>query len=169
MGPFGSKYKSLNALYCATLLFRDRVQINLARDFRRGVAQKRLHRANGCAHGIEHRRVAMPQKMPRDTRKPQFLRCGLQVLAQEIPSFQRQSLACGKYQGSCINNGGTDGGENFCRLRSNRNSSRTAFRLGLIEMPVVHRFANTEHASIQIDTSPTKRKQLSNTQSRQHQ
>ena len=60
------------------------------------------------------------------------------MLAQEIPSFQRQSLACGKYQGSCINNGGTDGSENFCRLRSNRNSSRTAFRFGLIAMPVIN-------------------------------
>src|SRR5271156_5828847 len=124
--------------------------------------QERLHRPYWRTHGIEHRRVAMSQKMPRDTRKPQFLRCGFQVLAQEIPSFQRQSLARGKYQGSCINNGGTDGSKDFCRLRSNRNGSRTAFRLGLIEMPVIHRFANTEHASIQIETSPAKRKQLSN-------
>jgi len=45
LGPFGSKYKSLNAFYCATLLFRDRVQINLARDFRRGVPEERLHRS----------------------------------------------------------------------------------------------------------------------------
>ena len=117
------------------------MQINLARDFRRGMAYERLHRPYWRTYGIQHRRVAMSQKMPRDTRKPQLL-CGrLQVLAQEIPSFERQSLACGKYQGSCINNGGTDGSKDFCRLRSNRNGSRTAFRLGLIEMPVMHRFA----------------------------
>ena len=61
-----------------------------------------------------------------------------------------------------MNNGGTDGRKDFCGLRSNRNGSRTAFRLGLVEMPVIHRFANTEHASVQIDTSPAKRKQLSN-------
>jgi len=87
LGPFGSKYKPLDALYCATLLFRDRVQINLARNIRREMAQERLHRSYWRAHGIEHRRVAMSQKMPRGTRKPQLL-CGrLQVLAQEIPSF----------------------------------------------------------------------------------
>lgn len=37
MGPFGSKYKLLDTFYRATLLFRDRVQVNLARDFRCGV------------------------------------------------------------------------------------------------------------------------------------
>jgi hypothetical protein len=36
LGPIWVQYKSLDAFYCATLLFRDRVQINLARDFRRG-------------------------------------------------------------------------------------------------------------------------------------
>ena len=33
----GSKYKPLHAFYCATLLFRNRVQINFARDLRCGV------------------------------------------------------------------------------------------------------------------------------------
>ena len=70
LGPFGSKYKPLDALYCATLLFRYRMQINLARDFRRGMAQERLYRPYWRAHGIEHRRVAVPQKMPCDTKKP---------------------------------------------------------------------------------------------------
>jgi hypothetical protein len=32
LGPLGSKYEPFNALDCATLLFLDRVQINLARD-----------------------------------------------------------------------------------------------------------------------------------------
>ena len=61
------------------------------------------------------------------------------MLAQEIPAIWRQSLTCGKYQGFWINNGGTFAGENFCRLRPNRNGSRTALRFGLIEVPVVHR------------------------------
>ena len=43
-----------------------------------------------------------------------------------------------------------------------------ALRLGSIEMPVIHRFANTEHASIQIDTFPAKCKQLSDPQASQH-
>jgi hypothetical protein len=45
LGPFGSKYKSLDAFDRATLFFRDRVQINLARDFRRGMPEERLHRS----------------------------------------------------------------------------------------------------------------------------
>src|SRR5215471_14381135 len=36
-------------------------------------------------------------------------------------------------------------------------------------MPVVHGFANTNRADVQIDISPAKRKQLSNSQSSQHQ
>ena len=64
MGPFGSKYKPLDAFHRATLFFRDRVQINLARDLRRGMTEERLNRSNRRAHGVEHRRVAMPQKMP---------------------------------------------------------------------------------------------------------
>src|SRR5258705_13224781 len=41
----GSKYKPLHAFYCATLLFRNRVQINFARDLRYGVPQQCLHRS----------------------------------------------------------------------------------------------------------------------------
>jgi hypothetical protein len=87
LGPFGSKYKSLDAFNRATLLFRDRVQVDLARDLRCGVPEERLHRSERRAHRVLHRRVAVPQKVPRDARKPQFLRGRLQVLAQEIPSL----------------------------------------------------------------------------------
>src|SRR5260370_42076942 len=48
----GSKYKCLHAFNCATLFFRYRVQINLARDFRRGMPQQRLHRSYWSAYTI---------------------------------------------------------------------------------------------------------------------
>jgi hypothetical protein len=38
LGPSGSKYKSLDAFDRATLLFRDRVQVNFSRDLRCGMA-----------------------------------------------------------------------------------------------------------------------------------
>jgi hypothetical protein len=38
---------------------RDRVQINVARDFRPGVAEEQLHRSRRRARGLEHSRVAM--------------------------------------------------------------------------------------------------------------
>src|SRR5258706_16285265 len=41
----GSNSKPLHAFYCATLLFRNRVQINFARDLRYGVPQQCLHRS----------------------------------------------------------------------------------------------------------------------------
>src|ERR1700680_3132234 len=70
---------------------------------------------------------------------PSFFAAGFQVLAQEIPAIWRHSLACGKYQGFWINNGGTFAGENFCRLRPNRNGSRTALPFWVIGVAVVHR------------------------------
>jgi hypothetical protein len=63
----------------------------------------------------------------------------------------------------------TERGEDFCRLRSKRDGSRAALRLGLIEMPVVHRFANPEQTSIQIAASPAECKQLSNAQPGSHE
>src|SRR5882672_2069169 len=62
-----------------------------------------------------------------------------------------------------------DGGKNFCRFRPNGDGSCTALRLGLIEVPVVHRLDYAEQTSLQINTPPAKRKQLPYTQSRQHQ
>src|SRR5229473_6604062 len=62
----GSKYEPLNAFNCATLFFRYRVQINLARNLRCGVPQQCLHGSYWSAYAIKHRRVAVPQKMPSD-------------------------------------------------------------------------------------------------------
>src|SRR3984893_7342379 len=63
----------------------------------------------------------------------------------------------------------TNGSENFCRVRPNGDGSRTAFRFRLIEVPVIHRLDYAEQTSLQINTPPAKRKQLSYTQSRQHE
>jgi hypothetical protein len=57
---FGSKYKPLHAFNCATLLLRNRMQINFARDLRCRVPQQCLHRSYWSAYDIKHRRVAVP-------------------------------------------------------------------------------------------------------------
>ena len=49
MGQFGSKFKPLDAFDRATLFFRDRVQVSLARDLRRGLGElieERMSRAD---------------------------------------------------------------------------------------------------------------------------
>ena len=75
---FGSKYKSLHAFYCATLLFRNRVQINFARDFRCGVPQQCLHSSYWSTYAIKYRRVAASEDAERPAAKsvvfPDFVR-----------------------------------------------------------------------------------------------
>ena len=75
---FGSKYKPLHAFNCATLLFRNRVQINFARDFRCGVPQQCLHSSYWSTYAIKHRCVAASEDAERPAAKsvvfPDFVR-----------------------------------------------------------------------------------------------
>ena len=64
-------------LHRAALLFRDRVQISLARDLRSGMPEQRLHGAYRRSNTIQHRCVAVPQQVPGDIAKAQLLRSGL--------------------------------------------------------------------------------------------
>jgi hypothetical protein len=94
LGPVGSDSEPLDTFHYPTLLFRYRVQINLAHDFRRRTPQglQGLYRR---AWYVGHRYVTMPRNVPRDARMPSFLRgilrclCGRFLWPRDNPSRGR--------------------------------------------------------------------------------
>jgi hypothetical protein len=83
LSPVESKHQALDAFNGAALLLRNRVQVNLARDFGSRMTEQRLHRAKGRPYPVQHRGAAVAQQVPVDI-QPHLACRRLDISLQEI-------------------------------------------------------------------------------------
>ena len=136
------------------------MQVNLARDLRRGMPQQRLRGAERRSCRVQQRRVCVTKPMPVHSGKPERLTGRRQLTVQQVSSAPHRSASRAEDQPIGIHRIREAVRDNLDGLGSKRNGSVAPHGLGLVEMAFKNRLPDSNISRFQIDITPPQRERL---------